>query len=139
MSEVNNGEQKEHKRSYYEIFCGGQKLHKCFSSLLIRGKFLLTCSYIGELRNGRKFKCENRPFIVFILILRGLCSRFDFVKIQFELTAVGMNVMQPETKTSCRMVVEFSKQHKIRFCPISQLCRIQSTCMEKAYNLWCTT
>ena len=68
-------------------------MHKCFSSLLIRGKFLLTCSYIGELRNGRKFKCENKPFIVFILILRGFGFRFDFVKIQYELTAVEMNFM----------------------------------------------
>ena len=71
MSEVNNGEETEHTYSYSEIFCGGQKLHKCFSFILIEGKFLLTCSHIGELRNGRKFKCENRTFIVFILILRG--------------------------------------------------------------------
>ena len=25
---------------------------------------MLTCSYIGELRNGRKFKCENELSIV---------------------------------------------------------------------------
>ena len=31
---------------------------------------LLTCSNTGELRNGLKFKSENKPFIVFILILR---------------------------------------------------------------------
>ena len=31
---------------------------------------LLTYSYIGELRNSRKFKCKNKPFIVIILILR---------------------------------------------------------------------
>ena len=55
---------------YVEIIYGGQKMHKCFRSSLIRGTFLLTCSYIGELRNGQKFKCENKPFIVFILILR---------------------------------------------------------------------
>ena len=30
---------------------------------------LLTCSYIGELRNGQKFKCENEPFILLILTL----------------------------------------------------------------------
>ena len=54
---------------------------------------MLTYSYIGELRNGRKLKCENKPFIVFILILRGFCFRFDFVKAQFELTAAGMNSM----------------------------------------------
>ena len=35
--------------------------------LQIRGTSLLTCSYIGELRNGRKFKWENKPFIAFIL------------------------------------------------------------------------
>ena len=31
---------------------------------------LLTCSYIGELLNDRKLKCENLLFIVFILIVR---------------------------------------------------------------------
>ena len=47
------------------------ELHnKYFSSLWVRGTSLLTCSYIGEVRNGREFKCENKPFIVFILILR---------------------------------------------------------------------
>ena len=55
---------------YFEIFYGGQKLHKYFRSLLIKDTSLLTCWYIGELRNGRKFKCENKPFIVFILILK---------------------------------------------------------------------
>ena len=40
------------------------------SSLRVKGMSLLTCSYIGERRDGRKFKCENKPFIVFILILR---------------------------------------------------------------------
>ena len=39
-------------------------------SLRVRGTSLLTCSYIGELRNGRKFKREHKPFIVFVLILR---------------------------------------------------------------------
>ena len=39
-------------------------------NLLIKDKSLLTCYYIGGLRNGRKFKCEKTPFIVFILILR---------------------------------------------------------------------
>ena len=43
-----------------------------FSSLLIRGTSLLTCSYIGELQNGRKLKCENEPLIVFILTLRSV-------------------------------------------------------------------
>ena len=70
MSEVRNSEQKEHKCLYSEIFYGGQKLHKYFSLLLIGGMSLLTFSYIGELRNGRKFKCENEPLIVFIIILR---------------------------------------------------------------------
>ena len=41
-----------------------------FRSLLIKDTSLLTCSYIGELRHGRKFRCENKPFIIFILILR---------------------------------------------------------------------
>ena len=49
---------------------GGQKLHKYFCSLRVRGTSLLTtCSYIGELNNRRKLKCEDEPFIVFILIL----------------------------------------------------------------------
>ena len=91
MGGLNIGEQTEHTYSYSEIFYGGQKLHSYFSSLLIRGKSLLTCSYIGELRNGRK--CENTPFIVFILILRGFGFRFDFVKVQFEFGVVGMNSM----------------------------------------------
>ena len=59
---------------YSEIFYGGQKLHKCFCSLRFRGTSLLTFSYIGELRNGWKFKCENEPFIVFILILKRVLS-----------------------------------------------------------------
>ena len=70
MNEVHNGEQKEQKYLYFEMFYGGQKLHKYFRSLLIKDTSLLTCQYIGELPNGRKFKCENKPFIVFILILR---------------------------------------------------------------------
>ena len=51
-------------------FYGGQKFHNYFSSLLIRGMSLLTCSYIGELRNDWKLKCEKKPFVVFILVLR---------------------------------------------------------------------
>ena len=69
MNEVRNGEQKEQKYLYFEIFYGGQKLHKYFRSLLIRATSLLTCSYIGELQNVRKFKCENKS-ILFILVLR---------------------------------------------------------------------
>ena len=70
MNEVRNSEQKEHKYFYFKVFYGGQKLHEYFRSLLIKDTSLLTCQYIGELRNGRIFKNENRPFIVFILILR---------------------------------------------------------------------
>ena len=69
MSQVRNGEQKEQKYLHPNFFYGGQKLHKYFRSLLIKGTSLLACLYIGELRNGRKFKCENKPFVVFILIL----------------------------------------------------------------------
>ena len=36
MNEVRNGEQKEQKFLYFEIFYGGQKLHKYFRSLLIK-------------------------------------------------------------------------------------------------------
>ena len=89
MSEVGNGEQKEQTYLYCKLFRGGEKLHKCFSSLLIRGTSLLTCSYIGGLRNGRKIKCENKPFIIYILILEEACFMFEVFKIQFELTAVG--------------------------------------------------
>ena len=49
---------------YFEIFKYSTAVRNCikyFSYLLIRGKFLLTCSYIDELRNGRKFKCEDKP------------------------------------------------------------------------------
>ena len=60
MNEVRNGEQKEQKCLYFEICYGCQKLHKYFRSLLIKDTHLLTCSYIGELRDGRKFKCENK-------------------------------------------------------------------------------
>ena len=63
---------------YSEIFYGGQKLHKYFSSLRVRGTSLLTCSYIGELRNGRKFKCKNELFIVLFLILRRVLSYILF-------------------------------------------------------------
>ena len=50
---------EEKKYLYFEIFHGGKKLHTYFSYLLIRGTSLLTCSYIVELRNGRKFKCDT--------------------------------------------------------------------------------
>ena len=70
MSEVRNGEQKEHKYLYSEMFYGGQKLHTYFSSLLFKMYVSVDLFYIGELRNGRKFKCKNKPFTIFILILR---------------------------------------------------------------------
>ena len=57
----------------------------CFCSLGVRGTSLLTCSYIGELCNCRKFKCKNEPFIVLILILRRVLSSI----FRFKLTAVG--------------------------------------------------
>ena len=43
MNEVRNGEQKEHKYLYFEIFYGGQRLHEYFRSLLIKDTSLLTC------------------------------------------------------------------------------------------------
>ena len=46
-----NGEQKKQKYLFSEIFYGGQKLQKYFSSFLIKDTSLLTCSYIGEPRN----------------------------------------------------------------------------------------
>ena len=62
--------EKRTKYSYFKICYGCQKLHKYFRSLLIKDTSLLTYPYIAELRNGREFKCENKPFILFILILR---------------------------------------------------------------------
>ena len=62
--------EKEQKYLCTEKFYGRQKLHKHFISLLIGGTSVWTCSYIGELCNDRKFKCENKPCIVLILILR---------------------------------------------------------------------
>ena len=65
-SEVrNNGEQKEHKYLYFKIFYGGQKLHKYFSFSSIEDISLLTCLYISELRNGRKFKCKSKHRLYF--------------------------------------------------------------------------
>ena len=52
-----------------KTYKSGQKLHKYFGSLRVRGTSLLTRLYIDELRNGQKFECENEPFIVLILIL----------------------------------------------------------------------
>ena len=46
------------------------KFHREFSSLLIKDTSLLISSYIDELRNGRKFECDNKHFIVFVLIIR---------------------------------------------------------------------
>ena len=59
---------RKSRNVYFEMFYGGQKLHnKNFRSLLMKDMSLLTCY---ELRNGRNFECENKPFIVSILILR---------------------------------------------------------------------
>ena len=70
MNKVRNGEQNQLKYLCFEIFYDGQKLHKCCRSLLIKDTSLLTCQYIGELRSGREFKSENKPFIVFSFVLR---------------------------------------------------------------------
>ena len=64
----------------FRTIFGGQKLHTYFSSLRVRGTSLLICSYIGELCNGRKFRCEIKPFIVFISIQN--YSRWD----EFDVT-----------------------------------------------------
>ena len=44
---------------YFEIFYGGQKLHKYFHSLLTKDTSLLTCQYIGELHNNSR-SCQLR-------------------------------------------------------------------------------
>ena len=62
MSEVRNGEQKQ-QNLFSICFYGGQKLHNYFSYLLVKDASLLTRLYIGELRNGRKFKGKNKPFL----------------------------------------------------------------------------
>ena len=54
MNEVRNGEQKEQKYIYFEMFYSGQKLHKYFRSLLIRDTSLLTCL--------KKNQTTPRPF-----------------------------------------------------------------------------
>ena len=41
--EKKNDEQKEEKYLYFEMFYGGQKLHKYFRSFLIKDTSLLTC------------------------------------------------------------------------------------------------
>ena len=79
MNEVRNGEQKEHRYLYFETCYGCQKLHKYFRSLLIKDASLLTWSYIRELRNGRKFKCENKRFIIFILFLKRVVFQIFFL------------------------------------------------------------
>ena len=43
MNEIRNGEQKEQKYLYFEMFYGGQKLYKYFRSLLIKDTSLMTC------------------------------------------------------------------------------------------------
>ena len=74
MSEVHNGEQEGHNYLYSEIFYGVQKLNKYFCPLRVIGTSLLTHSYIGEQGNGRNFKCGDKRFIVWILILRRVLS-----------------------------------------------------------------
>ena len=50
-----------------------KSIHIYISNILIPLRVsctsLLTCSYIGELGDGRKSKCEDKPFIVPVLIL----------------------------------------------------------------------
>ena len=64
---LRDGEQKEHTILYSKIYHGGQILPNYLGPNYLG---LLTCSYIGELRTGRKLKCDNEPFVVFILFLR---------------------------------------------------------------------
>ena len=52
---------------------------------------MLTCSYIGELRNGRKFKMLI--IHLFTLTFRTVLFYFILFNIQFELTAIGINSM----------------------------------------------
>ena len=91
MCEVRNGENKGHRYLHPEIFYGGQKLRKYVCSLRVTVEVspLLICSYIGELRNGRKFKCENEPFIVLIFILRRVLYSICFLKDQLNLQPLG--------------------------------------------------
>ena len=46
---------------------------------------------IGELRNGRKFKCNNKPFIVLVLILtvEGVCFTFGLFTFNLNLQPLG--------------------------------------------------
>ena len=122
MNEVHNGEQKEHKYLYFEIFYGGQKLHKYFRSLLIKDTTLLTCKYIGELRNGRKFKCENKPFIVSILNLRPFLTRKFFQEI------LGLESSKISWKCFLRGIfsetfprLKFPQEKKARILPVEEI------------------
>ena len=62
----------------------------CINIIIFTSTSLSTWSYIGELRNGRKFKCENKPFIVFISILKIFLFQICFFLFEFELIVVGM-------------------------------------------------
>ena len=61
----------------------------CYLRVTVEVSPLLTCSYIGELRNGRKIKCENRPFIVFIFIFRRVLYSICLKKTQLNLQPLG--------------------------------------------------
>ena len=86
-----------------------RKLLKYFRSWLIKDTPLLTCLNIGELRNGRKFKCENKHFSsIFILILRkGSVLDLDFLKFNSNIEPLGRIRLNPKLKHRVRLVVEF--------------------------------
>ena len=59
---------------------------------------LLTYSYICELHDGRKFKCENEPFIVFLRAkrasnLQGASFFLECIKKMFPLEYLGITLI----------------------------------------------
>ena len=92
MSEVRNGKQKEHNCLYPEKNYGGQKLHEYFSSLLTRVTSLLRAVRISAYYvTTENLNARINPSSHSFYFLEGFCFRFDILKIQLELTAVGMN------------------------------------------------
>ena len=54
-------------------------VHTYFCFLGVRGTSLLTCSYIDELRHGRKIICEMNASSYIFNFLEGFCLRFVFI------------------------------------------------------------
>ena len=111
---------------------GDQNLRKYFTSILNKDKSLLACSYIGKLRNGRKIECDNKPFIVFILILkRSFVLDLIFYKLIPKLQPLGRtqrNNPKLEHRVGWSLIFKNNTRYKIRFCPTFRFFIIKSCC-----------